>query len=77
MKRIALILGLLLASPATAQQPQQISPAEAALQINSLAGSMAQSMAQQGRIIDDMQRQIAAKDVRIKELEAKAEPKKE
>ena len=72
MKRAALILGLLLASPALAQQQQQISPAETALQINSVVSQWAQTLAQQGRMIDELQKQIAAKDAKIKELEEKA-----
>jgi hypothetical protein len=32
---------------------------------------------QQGRTIEELQKQIATKDARIKELEAKTEPKKE
>lgn len=66
----------LLASPCLAQQ-QSVTPAEAALQINNMVNQMAMGMANQGHVIGDLQKQIAAKDVRIKELETKTEPKKE
>jgi hypothetical protein len=72
----------LLASPALAQQ-QQPSPPEVALQINGVVGTWAQTLVQQGKVIEDLQKQnaakdaqIAAKDTKIKELE-KPEAKKE
>lgn len=65
----------LLASPCLAQQ-QQLSPPEAALQINGIIGTWAQSLVQQARMIDDLQKQLAAAQARIKELEPKEEAKK-
>lgn len=64
----------LLVTPCSAQQ-QQISPAETALQINGVVSQWATTLIQQGRVIDDLQKQIAAKDAKIKELEAAKESK--
>lgn len=66
-----LFLLLLLTTSAIAQQQQQLSPTESALQINSIIGTWAQTLVQQGRVIDDMQKQLTAAQARIKELESK------
>ena len=67
---------LLLTSPTLAQQQQQISPSDAALQIISVANAMAQAMNQEIKTVDDLQKQLAAANARIKELE-KPEAKKD
>lgn len=74
MKRVILLAMLLAASPALAQQ--QLSPPETALQINGVIGQWAQTLVQQGKAIEELQKQNAAKDARIKELEPKPEEKK-
>lgn len=58
LKRLAL-LSLFLATPAAAQQ-QQLSPPETALQINGILGTWAQTLVQQGRVIEELQKQLAA-----------------
>ena len=58
MKRI-ILAAILFATPALAQQ-QQVSPPEAALQINGIIGTWAQTLVQQGKMIEDLQRQLAA-----------------
>jgi len=70
MKLVIALALVLLSSPALAQQ-QQLSPAEGALQINSIAVAMAQAMIQQGHTIEELQKQIVTKDAKIKELEEK------
>jgi hypothetical protein len=70
-----LIAFCLIATPVLAQQQQQ-TPAEAALQINSIVGAWAQLIVQQGRQIEDLQKQLAAANAKIKELEPKLEEKK-
>lgn len=74
MRRLLIVALLTFNAPVLAQQ-QQISPAEAALQIGSIASAMAQTMAQQGKTIDELQKQLAAKEARIKELEHKTDDK--
>jgi hypothetical protein len=76
MKYLLIIVAVALASPALAQQQQQ-TPPELALQINGVIGTWAQTIVQQGNMIADLQKQLAASQARVKELEAKApEPKK-
>jgi hypothetical protein len=70
MKRLILAF-LLCASPAIAQQP---TPSEIALQINGVIGVWAQSLVQQGKMIEDLQKQLTAANVKIQELEKKPEP---
>lgn len=89
MKRtiLALCLSLGIAAPAFAQQQQQPSLPETALQISAVIGQWAQAIAQQGKLIEQMQARIkelepkeaelAKAQVRIKELETKAEKPKE
>ena len=60
----------LFATPCFAQQ-QQTSPSETALQINSVIGTWAQTLTQQGKLIDDLQKQLIAAQAKIKDLEAK------
>lgn len=67
-----LIPAILLAVPALAQQ-QQASPAETALQINAVIGQWASTITQQGKVIEDLQKQIAAAQARVKELEQRKE----
>lgn len=58
----------LFATPCLAQQTQS-TPAEIALQINNVIGTWATTLTQQAKMIEDQQKQIAAKDAKIKELE--------
>jgi hypothetical protein len=71
-----LIVFLLWMTSAMAQQ-QQLTPPETALQINGVVGAWAQTLVQQGKLIDDLQKQLAAANAKIKELETKPEAKKE
>ncbi len=75
LMKYLVIVALCFTTPALAQQ--QATPAEVALQINSVVSQWATTLTQQGRVIEDLQKQITAKDAKIKELEAKTEPKKE
>ncbi len=77
MKRTFIITAaiLFLSAPVLAQQT--VSAPEVALQINSMVGAMAQAVMNQGKQIEELQKQIAAKDARIKELETKAGAKKD
>ena len=72
--RIIAVALVMLVSPALAQQQP---PPEVALQINNVVGQWAQMLVQQGRTIAELQAQLAVAQARIKELEAKTEPKKE
>lgn len=70
MRLTLALIPLALATPAFAQQQQQqMSPPEAALQINGIIGTWAQTIVQQGKMIEDLRKQIAADDAKIKELE--------
>lgn len=60
----------LLATPCIAQQPAP-TVAETALQINGVVSQWAQTLTQQSRIIDDLQKQLTAANAKIKELETK------
>lgn len=71
-----LAITLLAATPAFAQQPQQMSAAELALQINGYVTQMAQGLAQQGKVITDLQKKNAELEAKIKDLEGKSEDKK-
>lgn len=72
MKKLALLF-LLAATPALAQQA---TPAETAIQLNALIGQWAQSLTQQARTIEELQKQLTAAQARVKELEPKVEEKK-
>lgn len=74
MMKYAIAL-LVVASPAFAQQ-QQSTPPEIALQMNSVVGQWAQTLVQQGKVIDDLQKQLTAANAKLKELEPKFEDKK-
>lgn len=67
---------LLLPLPALAQQGQP-SPPETALQINGVIGTWAQTLVQQGRVIESLQKQLADAQKKISELETKPTEKKE
>ncbi len=71
LMKYLVIVALCFTTPALAQQ--QATPAEVALQINSVVSQWATTLTQQGRIIDDLQKQNA--DLK-KQLEAKPEAKK-
>lgn len=66
-----ILAACLLATPCLAQQQPQLSPPETALQINSIVGLWAQTLVNQGKLIDDLQKQLATAQARIKELEQK------
>lgn len=68
LKYIAAIC--LCATPCAAQQ-QQLSPPETALQINGVIGAWAQTMVNQGKMIEELQKQLTAAQAKIKELEPK------
>jgi uncharacterized coiled-coil protein SlyX len=70
LKYLLLAALLFAASPALAQQ-QQLSPPETALQINGVVGQWAQTLVQQGKVIEQLQAELAKANARIKELEAK------
>lgn len=74
--RFALSIAVVCMSATACLAQQQTTPAETALQINTVIGQWAQTLTQQGRAIDDLQKQIAAKDARIKELEKKPDAPK-
>lgn len=74
LKYLVLTLALL-ATSALAQQ-QAVPPPETALQINGVIGQWAQTLVQQARVIEDLQKQLAAAHARVKELEPKQEPAK-
>lgn len=61
----------LLATPCFAQQQQVPTVAETAIQINTIVNQWATTLTQQGRLIADLQKQVAEKDAKIKELEEK------
>lgn len=71
-----LLAFILLSTPVFAQQQQQLSPAETALQINNIVATWAQTLTQQGKAIADLQAELAKANARIKELEPKPEEKK-
>jgi septal ring factor EnvC (AmiA/AmiB activator) len=72
MKRLFALTALLfLAAPAVAQQQQPTTPAETAIQINNVIGTWSQTLMQQGKVIDELQKQLATANARIKELEPK------
>lgn len=75
MLKYLLALCLILISPAFAQQ-QQATPAETALQINAVVGAWAQTLTQQGKVIEDLQKKLDAANERIKQLEAKPDEEK-
>lgn len=64
-----LIAFVLLSSSAFAQQ--QVTPPEAALQINRVVGEWAQTIVQQGKAIDELQKQLKDEQAKNKELESK------
>lgn len=69
------VLALSSIMPAYAQQ-QQVSPPEAALQINGMVAALAQGMVQYGKTIENQNKIIENLQARIKELEPeKAKPK--
>ncbi len=71
-----LVAFLLLASPALAQQQQVPTVAETAIEINNIIGQWSQRLVQQGKVIEELQKQIAVRDAKIKELEPKSEAPK-
>jgi hypothetical protein len=64
---VAAVTVSLMTISAKAQQPVQLSPSQAALQVNSVINSMALALENEQKVISDLQRQIA-------ELKAKYEP---
>ena len=72
LKRITVVLGILIASPAFAQQAQP-TPMELALKerLGAEIGTTIDSVAK----VIDLQRQLAASQARVKALEDKYEPK--
>lgn len=75
-KAIVMITLLFNISGANAQQaPQQQSPAEIAIQLTNVIGAWAQTLTQQGKVIEDLHRQLATANSRIKELEKSGEAK--
>lgn len=70
MKKTIFIIGLLIATPAIAQQQQQ-SPSEVALQINTIIGQWAQALIQQAKTIDELQKQLKEEQLKNKGLEDK------
>jgi hypothetical protein len=75
MKTIfGLLIALALATPASAQQPQQ-SFNDVAVSITSNVNAMALAATQQANVLTSVKAQLAEKDARIKELEDKYEPK--
>lgn len=72
MLKYLIVLPLLLITPAFAQQ--QPSVPETALQINGIIGTWAQTLGQQAKQIDDLQKQLAAAHAKIKEMEPSAKP---
>lgn len=60
----------LLATPCFAQQQ---TPSDVALQINGVIGTWAQMIVQQGKMIEDLQKKLAASEARVKELEPKGQ----
>lgn len=69
----------LVISPCAAQQQQMVPPPEVALQINGIVGTWAQTLVQQGRTIEDLQKQLAQSKAEATRLKDKyeVEPKKE
>ena len=81
-KEFLVIAGVvaLLPALALAQQPQPqvpLTPSELAVGIDNDVGILARTAEQQQRIIKSLQDELAKAQARIKDLEAKAEPKGE
>jgi hypothetical protein len=69
---ISVTLTLLFVTPAFAQQ--QRSPSQIAIEANQMVGYLASFAEQEGVTIQQLQKQLADAQARVKELEAKAAP---
>lgn len=78
MLKYLLLSTAILLTPAMAQpqQQDQQTPPEVALQMNSIIGTWAQTLMQQAKVIDELQKQNTSMKNKIKELELKSSPKK-
>lgn len=74
LKKSLIALCLFVSLPALAQQQQIQSPPEIALQINSVIGQWAQTLVQQGKLIDEQNKHI--KDLEAQLAATKPEEKK-
>jgi TolA-binding protein len=70
-----IFVALLFATPAFAQQ-QQRSPSQIAIEANQMVGYLASFAEQEGVTIQQLQKQLADAQARVKELEGKYETSK-
>lgn len=68
MFSLVLLAVALLSSPAFAQQPQQLTPSQLAIQLNTVIGQWAQTIEAQQKQISDLQQERAKLSTEIEKL---------